>query len=365
MLRSLKWRRVWPWLAAIAFVVGIGVATYLFSGLLTPKKTSVPATRLRYVTAPKAGGFTHAQVLRLAWGKGETDLWPKQPDQGQSLEAMFVGDGGIYIVDHPATHNGARVRRFSADGRLEKTVLTPPGSTLFTPRRSGGFMYDLSKSSSPAEQVVLVDSDGNRVATYTVPLDVNAGGLIEHGDRLYAVGVESSQDPLKQTLSERDSLVPIMVGGKQVTDAEARNNVVQGGLLGLDGKIYRRQRDQKGGASAVDEQKIAPQGARAVVLPGTATPVGVDVKSRLYLLLAPRAISVDSLVPEWPATYEYQQELLVVKPDGRIDAALVVPNAAELRKTRMRMFLDASGLYVPDADARGVTIWRYHEEEGR
>lgn len=364
MVNILTWRRVWPWLIAGCAIIGIGVVTFVFSGVLTPKRAPEIAPRLVYVAAPQPGTFLRAAVLQMRWGTGPRDIWPRRPEEGQSLEAVFPGDGGLYVVDHPATHDGARVRRFSRRGDVEATVFTPSGSTLFTPRRAGGFMYDLAKSAGPSEQVVAVDASGSTVATFVVPNGLNAGGLVEIGARLYAKGVQTKMDPIVDSTISRDALIPVADGGRQITGAQAVQQVREGASVGLDGTVYERTRSRFGsGMAQSDEQTVGPAGGRVgPVFAGSAQFVGADASHRLYLLLPPAALSGDGLLPEWPATVEPLQRLLVARLDGRVDAVLVIPDSAELRATRDRVFLGPSGVYVPSADRRGVTIWLYAEK---
>src|SRR5512145_894034 len=79
---------------AIAVLLGVGFATYLFGGTKTgPLDGAVPSLD---VGSPVARSFEPRDVLRLRWGQGPGDVWSDDRWPGTTFETFAVdGDSRV------------------------------------------------------------------------------------------------------------------------------------------------------------------------------------------------------------------------------------------------------------------------------
>lgn len=353
-------RRRISWLAgviAVAALLGVGFATYVLGG--RGEQRAVPAVPM--VDAQKAPkrGYELTEALRLAWGRGPRDVWVDESWFGSTFESFAVDSRGrILVADHPKWHVGARVRRFSAEGRLERTWLTPSGSTFFEPS-GDGIMYVLARGEGSSERVVFVREDGSAEGTFGVPPAVNSTALLRAGA---LVGVTNQVPDV--TLADRTMRIEEgFFGVARVTTsgpvASAGGNVAAFGV-DTSGRLYARLRRVDGFTlDAPTVQTLTLVGGRRLRLPDRATPIGVDGDTVWFAMPVSTGPNDRLDRPGWPLGAAPDAEVLAARTDGTLQLRAIVPWSPRLANSQRRLFVTPGTLWVADADSRGVVVRRY------
>ncbi|MHB1341782.1 MAG: hypothetical protein ACYC77_06535 [Coriobacteriia bacterium] len=366
--RDRRLRSVLPALWAILALVGVGGITFLTGGVFESEEVRSGPVQLAVERLPETRPPEVITVLELSWDAGKGAGVARITDTGQStLEAVFASGDLIYIVDHPQEPTGARIRWYR-EGMLVGEHRAPVSATLFTPR-SAGFMYVLAKSGGPSEGVVLVAADGSVETTFTIPLGLNSGGLLESGGVLYASGISSALDLKGERQEYSGVLVPVADRGRQMTAAAAREGSVQAWTIDTAGVRYSQVLQVEGLTTDLVEQQTISRlsDGAAVSVPPRARTLGVTPAGQMVLVVPPRPVSESSVaVAGWRSTADAWQEILVATFDGRLLDRRVVPYSAIISSARSRIWLGTDALYVAVADERGIRVLLYPlDGEGR
>lgn len=360
-VKNRRLRGLLPVLGAVIALLGVGGITFLTGGVFETEEMIGGAVQLAVERLPASKPPAVTTELELRWDDGSGDGVARVTDTGQStFEAVFSYDDLLYIVDHPQEPVGARIRWYR-EGVLAGEHRAPASATLFTPR-DAGFMYVLAKSGGPSEAVVLVDASGSAESTFTIPLGLNSGGLLESGGVLYASGISSTLDLKGQRQEYSGVLVPVADAGRQVTDAEAQERSVQAWTIDSEGGRYSQVLTVEGlTTDLVEEQTITRlSDASAVSVPPRAQPLGIAATGEMVLLMSPRPIEDASVaVAGWRSTTDASQEALVASFDGRLVDRRIVPYSGIISSARGRVWLGADAIYVAAADEQGIRILRY------
>ena len=348
-------------LALVVAVLGIGFATYFLGGVGGDRKPAAgtKAGTLHFEGVPAAAPLEKLSQFTLPFGERDGVA----VSEGLSaLEAVFSRERGLtYVVDHVASRTGARVRWYK-EGVRAGEHFAPPGSALFasTPR---GFAYVIAKGLSSHERLVLVTADGSVEGTFTVPLKINSGGILTKGDDLYVVAWSGFVDPGTKELTGNDVLVPVVVGGRQVTDAEARDGTVDGWRFGEKGDWQYRLVTSPGTAGAAGRTRSTlVLGHDELEVPYETVRLGVDASQRAWLFLPPHRVTERS-VAGWPALADECALLAAVTAGGRISGAMPVrvtegtfwPDISLAR----RFGFDGERLTLAEKTSSGVMITTY------
>lgn len=350
-------------LAAVALLLGVGVLTFLLGPIRDTEPSSGPADVELDLTTVRGSSAPTEDVLRLPWGAGPTEASRKgDPVTVSTIEAVFSSDGFTFVVDHPADVYGARVRWFSADGALTGSWIAPPGSTLFRPQ-PGGFNFVSAKSGGRSETAVIYDIGTSTETTYTIPLQVNSGGLFWSGDTLYAQITPSQVDFEEQTLVSSYALVPVAIGGVQVEDAAADAAALEIWGFGADGKQYISETHVDGlDIMTSPVTAIVGSGDRRIRVPQRYRLLGVDSASRLYLSTLPElpdpAERIAQTAAVWSSAHEPFDEVLVINLDGTIHSTIILPYSSAIARYdgTVPVSLSEDGIYSLRADEGGVTV---------
>ena len=330
-------------IAVVLVLLGVGVATYLM-GPGGPPEAEDGLTAQASLADPTALSFQPESVLTVRL-------------EGP-LETVFTGEGGLYVVDHPQWHVGARVRWFAGDGTALGEYLAPGGSTLFGPD-GAGFHYVVAKLGGPSETAVVVAGDGSAETSYTVPLGLNSGALVRFGDTLYARAQSSTFDQETQRVGFTDVLVPVAEGGFPVPESEA--DPIEAYTIGVDGVAYGRIRSSEPGGGRESVRQFvtrASDGARLEV-PSLAVIVGADAQGRVVFVLGPRVLAgAQAPLPGWVTPVEPFAKVYVVGMDGVTEAAAILP--ADTRPYPARtLALTDEGFTFARQEGDIVTLWSY------
>lgn len=353
-------------LIAVIIVLGVGVATFF----LGSQPDAQPTTESDYVDLDLGtigGSSTPVEdVLYLPWGSGPADASRKgEPTRRSTIEAVFSSGDFVFVVDHPEGVYGARVRWFSAQGVLVGTRLAPPGSTFFR-AQPGGYNYVVAKSGGHSETAVIVDVEQSLEATFTVPLQMNSGGLFWSEGTLYAQVAPSDVDFDEETMSMRFALIPVAVNGVQVDDAAADAGVEEVWGFGLDGLPYTSV-TRVDGLDVISSpvSVIVGSGERRVRVPQRYHLLGVTADSRICLTTTPPLLAPTERISQasaaWNSSHDPFDEVLFISLDGTIDSSIVFPysSVAARYDDTVPISLCDNGLYTLRADEGGVTVVAY------
>lgn len=353
-------RRILIALALLAAVLGIGMATYFLGGIGSEKKpaSGIRTSTLRFEGVPAAAPLEKLSQSTLPLAGPERIA----ANAGlSSLEAVFSGSDGLtYVVDHETERPGARVRWYKAGVRAGEHD-APPGSALFasTPR---GFAYVVAKGQGSHERLMLLGRDGSVEGSYTVPLEINSGTIVTRDDDVYVVAWSGFIDPDTKEVTGEDVLVPVVVDGRQATDAEARDGTVDGWRFAKTGTWeYRLTMDPRAEEGRQTRSAIS-LGDEELEIPYEAVRLGVDDGGRAWILLPPHRVTERS-VAGWPALADEFALLVAVTPGGRVVGAMPLrvteatfwPDIALAR----RFGFDGQRLTVAERTAAGVVVTTY------
>ncbi len=345
--------------AAIAALLGAGFATYLFGGAGKPPPELVPQVDL---SQPPALDLEPTVVLRLPWGTGDGDVWADPEGSGSTVGRLAVTpDGRILLADHPGWHVGARVRRFSPEGKLEATWMTPPGSTLFEPF-GNGIMYVTARGESMSETLRLLSEDGSVEASFPIPAEVNSANLFRAEDRLFVTSEIFMFDDVPAAMRFEPQAVPIVELLAEGPAPVEEQVAVVGAGADTAGRMYRRLLEEDGFNPTEDSTHTItwPDGSMLRV-PGMSTPLGVD--GDVVWVVMPRSFAPEVAVGRagWPYALVPEAEVIAASHTGRLIAREIVPWSVFLPDLLPRARVAAGALWLLDADAEGVTVLRYGE----
>lgn len=350
MSTGIKKRDLFIAAAVVALVLAVGFLNYFLAGRgdSGPKTSRLAPTKtLAVSSAPK-------QLLFLPWGDGFNAT------VDDSVEYVFLADRLIVVVDHVRGWDGSRVRWFTSEGRPQGELRTPRGSTNFSPTRDG-FAYVVARGVEETHQVAAVYSIArSELATFTVPLQLNAGRLLWDADTLYAQIDNSTYDPNSSKVRIESRLVPVARGGIQVSDNQAQEGAKVGYAFGPNGELFGRVIEGLASERARPTQKLDEVGAgHSLQIPGSGRVVGFDAESRVYVLLAP-----DDVVDTPPAaaitSVDDPYSLLLI---GRLDGSdqwvlpLALPRALQLG--RELVTLGEKGIVVTKLTPAGMAVVQY------
>lgn len=360
-------KTILPLLALIVGVILLGMLNYALGGFGQQEvedAADIETPAVRFESAPESAPLTMTGDVVLPWSD-ERGVAVGE-DGMSSLESVFAGpDGRIYVVDHPRSHKGARVRWYE-DGRLIGTHLAPPGSLFFRTDREG-FAYLISKVAFSHERIVLVDRDGSVEATYTVPRKLNAGGIVRIGDELLVRAWASAADPKGREFEASELLVPVTRNGEQISDDDTGVENIEAWLIAADGtKWEHRMSGTIEPDGSLTDEHLAGMSGDLFRIPTTAYVMGLDGAGRLWLLYPPTSTR-GRYVGGWPAVRDDRAMLVAVDSQGEIKGAMPVPLRAGLYMLDVDIVrnigFDGSHLAVAEELADGVRITAY--EVGR
>jgi hypothetical protein len=344
---------------SLLVLLGIGLATYLLGGGTAARPPGDGVPRIDLSKSPVLS-YEPTEALRLRWGRGRADAWVDTRWFGPTLDTFAIDDmGGPVIVDHPAWHQGARVRRFARDGRLERTWLTQPGSVFFEPFGTG-IMFVTAPGKGGTERVRLVSEDGSVRRSFPVPAGVNSTALFRVGDLL---GVTSevpqvSNDPNGLRIESR--FFPVVLLTPQGPESAPVQTGEGGYRADTEGRIYQRVVESSAWAVQADStQTVTLADGRALRLPGLATPVGVD--RDVVWMVMPQVTAPDTVIerPGWPMGRSGEVEVIAARVDGTYLARVIVPWSPLLGDVKRRLYVTRDTLWVLSGDREGVSLLRY------
>ncbi len=341
---------------AVAVLLGSGLATYLLGGDGTVTE-DVPRVDL---DKRPLRSYEPTEKFRLNWGKGPRDVWVDEHFFGATLDTFSVDDRGrILIADHPEWHVGARVRRFAADGRLERTWLTPAGSIFFE-FFGNGIMYVTASGGGPSESVWLVSEDRSTVASFPVPPKLNSTSLFRTGDVLVVTTevAELASDPDRTRI--RPMAVPVVLLTKEGPEPAPVQTAEAGAGPETTGGMYKRLVEANGWfVSADSTQTITLSDGRAVRIPGLAAPLGVDGDTVWMQMRVAKAPETHVERPGWPMGLANEVEVIAGRVDGRFEARVIAPWSPYLLDAKRRFLVTKGAFWALTADRRGVSLLKY------
>lgn len=347
---------------SIAALIGVGFATYMFGGSAEDAgDTAVPFVEF---SEPPLKEFVPDVVLRLGWGEGPGEVWADPDWLGSTVDAFAVTEAGeILIVDHPEWHAGARVRRFTASGRVDATWLTPPGSVLFEPF-GNGIMFVTAKAGGPSEQLSLVSEDGSVEASFALPPGVNSTSLFRAENRLFVTMeiAQVAQDPAYLRIEPKAVPIVDLTYGGPVASPPAEP--IPGAGADTAGRMFHRLIEGDSYSVRPDSTHTVTSSDGATLrLPGLAVPFGVD--DGVVWMVLPRATAPETYIdrPGWPYARMPEAEVLAARMDGTLLVRMVVPWSTLLADEQRHLYLTKGALWVLDADTDGISVLRYEEVE--
>lgn len=310
-------RKVWLVAIAVAVVLGIGFATYFLGGRPSSKPVAKAAT-FHFEGVPAEAPVKKISQFTLPFGDDGVAV---SVAGLSALEAVFTqSDGSVYVADHLPSRPGARIRWYRGSQKLGQ-MFAPPGSSLFTTYRNG-FAYTIAKGESDSEQLVLVAAPGSVPATFTVPLRINSGWIVEHGNNVYIVAWSGEVDPNTKVVTGREVLVPAVIDGRQATDEEARAGIIEGWRFSGDRRwLYNLHMTPT--AKGDETSSTVTLGRSTLEIPYETVRLGVDTKNRMWMFLPPHDLTKRA-VAGWPALTDEFGLLVAVEPTGKIAGAMPV-----------------------------------------
>lgn len=343
-------KRDWLIAAAVVFVVlAVGLLNYFFAGRggsdvgssrLTPTRT------LALRSAPQ-------ELLHMPWGDGRGNT------VDDSIEYVFHTGDRTLVVDHARGWDGSRVRWFGGQ-KLEGELLTPRGSTNFSPTQDG-FTYVVARGIEETHQVAAVYSiERSELVTYTIPLQVNAGALLWDGDMLYAQVDNSTYDPNSSKVHIESRLVPVAKGGIQATDAQAKAGAKVGNAFGPNGDLFGRTIEGFAMERSRPTQRVEDLASgTSLQIPGSGRVVGFDESDRVYVLLSPDAVADTPPAAGVTSVDDPYSLLLIGRLDGSDQWVLPLPLPRSLQLGRALVTLGDDRIVVTKLTPQGVDIMQY------
>lgn len=243
MVKTPSWRRSLPWVAAlVALVLIVPMATF-GRNVLFGTRPQTPAAKPMPVVSGGVGYETR-EAFSLPAGDGDMEADVHTSPDGvlvSSVEVVAPSPDGryVWVVDHPVSvREGARVRRFTSDGKLGLTFTTQPASTVFTPGVEDD-LWAVRSSGSARETLVRYGADGTVVREYVMPegLIVRSIALDPDGE-VWVQYEEWIVDPQTNQSAYSSSLTPIVqADGQPVPDVTPEKSA-DGSFLGADDRIY-------------------------------------------------------------------------------------------------------------------------------
>lgn len=357
------WRTLAAIVLALGALLGVGLLTFLVGGVFETDEPAPRVPQLDVEHLPDELRSGPEAVLSLPW-EDESEPGVARSAEGDPprFEAVFSQGELLFVVDHPGALDGegTRVRWYSGSDLVGEHI-APITSTLFTPRESG-FMYVLAKSGGPSERVVTVDSSGAVVATYTIPLNINSGGLLEAGGFLYASALSSEVDLDRERQEYVSILVPVAKGGRQLSDAEARDGSLRVWTIDSSGTRYEQSLSVQGlsGQLAEEHTVTRTSDGEVLIVPPRAEGMGITEEGLLVLLVPPRPVTRANVgVAGWRGASDDEQEVLVATFGGMVRERFVIPFSLELSASRGRVWFGQDALLVARSDEQGIHVVRF------
>lgn len=348
---------------AVLAVVGIGFANYFLRLSGTTEDEGTQSVRAA-IEQPDVLALAPTEVMRLAFDESATDE-AARVGIAPATEALLVTEDRVYIVDHPEWHVGSRVRWFTREGEFLSQYLAPSGSTLFT-AAPDGFAYVLAKGDAPSETVVLVSGDASSETTLAVPLQINSGGLSFLDGEVYVTAQAGTTDLQAQTVDSRPVLVPVTVEGRQATDTQASEGVLEYWLRHESGETYAQLFHADGLSAGATVTQTVTRGSDGVELevPASATCLGVTKSGDLVLGFPPVDIPGTARpLAGVVAAEEPYSEIAVVGFDGVTRSLSVLPTRRPVYPLRL-FAVDGDGFWTL-AELNGTVRVLHYEEAGR
>lgn len=304
---------------------------------------------------PPALPVSLATTLTLPWdSRGGVAV---DPAGFSGLETSFVGKRGLYVVDHPGNPPGARVRWYQ-DGRLKGTYQAPAGSFSFA-AHGDGFSYVIGKGASNSGSAVIVDGTGRDVATYTIPLEVNSGGLRQVGDTLYSIAWAGSYDDKTVVTLGHDVLVPVAINNRQASRAEAIAGQLDAWWAGPGGKRIEHKTRL---AYLKDPENYIVSSKTAIRIPNDAFLLGVDSELRTWVALPPRALATRGAAG-WPTVSDETALVVAFDEAGAVQGVMPIHAPTGVAYSGIplnrRLSFDGRFLSLQDMSADGVTVYAF------
>lgn len=354
-------QRIATGVIALALLLGIGLLTYLYGGQgETPADGSGP-TGVAFEETP-VRDYVREEVLRLGYGDGEAEIWVDEDRNGSTLETFRVmDDGRVMVADHPTWHVGARVRRFTAAGELERTWLTPPGSLFFEPFGTG-IMFVTARGGASTEHVWLMSEDGSVVESFPADPAINSTALVRVDDAL-CLRTEAAllgEGAVKVHIEPQLHPVVLLTADGPVQHPGATPG--SGYDVDTSGKVFTwLVESAEWDISSESTNVVATPEGDELRLPGLAVPVGVDGDD-VWMTMPPQSASLERVeVAGWPLGTSHETEVLVAGLDGEYRARIIAPYSPLIPGTRRRFQLTADAFWVMTADTEGVSLLRYTE----
>lgn len=352
--------RILWWLALPVALLLAGVATYFLGGAPSTVDDREPTV----LVSTEATDAKVSKTLLFSWpvAPGSQPTGTVAGTTVYDLETIKPGpDGTLLVVDHPGDLPGARARWVDQRGAVIEEVFTPPGSTLFTPLgTTRDLAYVIAKQTGPSEQLVI--NRGGLESTYTVPMQLNSGSILEIGDTIYVSVLTGTTDMENNTAHAEDALLPVVRSGLQVDDATAADSGRPGTMQGADGKLYQYSLDSAGlGAVERREGRLERlSDGQTLRIPDSAKFLGVDRLGRAWLALPPGSLDRrERFLAASPASMDAFSEVLVTGFDGKVSARLQIPLAPRLATAREPYALADGRLYAATREGDTLSIWQY------
>lgn len=347
---------------SVAALIGIGLATYLLGGD-APAEQAGAVPQIDFETGPERS-FEPTEVLRLAWGEGDTEIWPDPATVGATIDGFAVTDeGDMVVADHPSWHVGARVRRFSSDGVLERTWLTPSGSVFFQPFGTG-IMYVTAKQGGPQEHVELMSEDGSVVTSFPIPPEINSAALYRAGDFIVVTSDVAQLADQPKAMRIEPLAYPVVALQTDGPIAVPDPQPSPGAGADTAGGPYQRLLESDSWLVTPDStQTVTLADGRAVRIPGVSTVVGVD--GEVVWMVMPRTTATDTRLERagWPYGVSAEAEVMATRVDGTFVAREIVPWTPLLQDAHPRLFVRRDALWLLNADPDGLSVVRYEAVE--
>ncbi len=342
---------------ATAIVLLVGIPS-LLSGCSTTRKSgtaTLPTVKLAVSSDPPDAPLRFVSKLALSWG---AKRGVAVDGSGSGFETSFVGRGGTYIVDHPGSPPGARVRRF-VHGALRGTYHAPPSSFSFM-ADGDGFSYVIgNKTKTGNMRVVTVGARGTNKATYTIPMGLNSGGLRRVGDTLYTVAWSGKYDQNTATTEGNDVLVPISIRGRQVTQLQATHGAVNARWMDAQGNRWQHTTRL---AYLQDPENYIVTGNARVRIPNDAALLGVDARRRTWVAFAPRALTTRGSAG-WPSRTDETALLVAFDMQGVVQGVMPLRAPTGIAASGIpldrRVSFDGRYLSFQDMTPAGVTVYAF------
>lgn len=281
-----------PWALLVTVVVmALPIATFIRNRTF---ERPVGQVFERKYGAVAFGGiaYTVREDLSLPFGSSARGIhWKLESDYPViDVEVVAPSPDGrfVWVVDHPPNPQpGARVRRFSADGKLLSTFRTMSGGTIFTPGFADDLWFNVASSGGFNEIVVHVDASGKELGRFDLPKGVFARSLAVAPDgRVWALNEEWKVDPVERSGVYVGTLVPLVLrDGKPPKDPVKES--VSGTFVGADNNVYSLEGSATAATSDYPEFMVTvlgPDGTfvRSMQTPHGYRPYAADSQGRVY-----------------------------------------------------------------------------------